>query len=540
MLKINLRDMRQPLSNIQKWLDSVCNHFPVFVPICAIFASIFLFTAAINHHQLLQHVQEDGEQSIDKLERYIALVAKDLQQLQLTVGEACSQQDKLNLRAKVFNSRMIKEIGLYKDGMVYCTSNEGHAQIPLFNSTLQRIDASPKHITISLNESNSQLKTIFIYSSSDARRGINALLHPQQFLELISPLFDERKYGYQIQVLHKVIQSHHHQALENKNLYRFSSHLYPFSVSIYLTSEAYQAHYLGQIGETILIALALSFLYLMVRYQTLAKRSVEYSLLTAIQQEQIEFYLQPIVDLQSHQVIGSEALVRWNHPIQGHISPQQFIPLAEKLGVINQVTNYVFDQVTLFFKDNPKYCRTSYISINISRYQIVEPEFVDYLTAYSQRYPDFAHSILLELTENVDLSTEQLEVALTHLKEIQTMGFEIAIDDFGTGYSGLNLIRLMSFDVVKIDQVFIKSLHTDSNITPVLKSMIQLATDLGMRVIAEGVETRHQVRQLEQLGVKYIQGFYYSKPITPENLSTYYKIANEAIVMSLPIPRWKN
>lgn len=532
--------MKRPLLNIPKWLDTVCHHFPVIVPITVIFASVFLLAAAINHQLLRQHVIDDGKQSIAKLEQYIGLVAEDLQQLKLSVGEDCSRQDKLDLRAKVFNSRMIKEIGLYKDGVVYCTSNEGRAQIRLFNSTLQRIEASPKHVTISLAKSKSQLKTIFIYSSSDTRRGVNALLHPQQFLELVSPLFEHRRYGYQIQVLNKVIQSHNNQEVEKKNLYSFSSHLYPFSITIYLTNEAYQTHYLGHIGETTLIALMLSLVYLIIRYQTLAKRSVEYALVNAIQREQIELYLQPIVDIQSRKVVGSEALVRWNHPTKGQISPEQFIPLAEKLGVINQVTQYAFRQVTYFFKNNPEYYRTSYISINISRYQIIDPDFVNYLEGYAQKYPDYTKSILLELTENVDLNAEQLEIALNHLKQIQTLGFEIAIDDFGTGYSGLNLIRLMNFDVVKIDQVFIKSLHSDSNITPVLKSMIQLATDLGMRVIAEGVETNYQIDQLEKLGVSYIQGFYYARPITPEHLALYYKIADEAIVMSLPIPRWKS
>ncbi|MDN3684900.1 CSS-motif domain-containing protein [Vibrio sinaloensis] len=113
----------------------------------------FLLAAAINHQLLRQHVIDDGKQSIAKLEQYIDLVAEDLQQLKLSVGEDCSRQDKLDLRAKVFNSRMIKEIGLYKDGVVYCTSNEGRAQIRLFNSTLQRIEASPKHVTISLAKS---------------------------------------------------------------------------------------------------------------------------------------------------------------------------------------------------------------------------------------------------------------------------------------------------------------------------------------------------------------------------------------------------
>tara|TARA_Y100001956_G_C4124626_1_gene189382 strand:+ start:820 stop:2424 length:1605 start_codon:yes stop_codon:yes gene_type:complete len=530
--------MKQLNTLIKKRINTVCDHFPVIMPIAGIFTCVFLVAAAFNHYQLRQHVLHDGNESIVKLEHYIDSVADNLQILHQSVGEDCSQADKLELRSKVFNSRMIKEIGLYKDGVVYCTSNEGRSNIRLFNSTLQRIDASPKHITISLMNSKSQMKTFFIYSSSDKRKGINALLHPQQFLELISPAFEERRYGYQIQVLNEVIRSNHTQQLQNLNLYTFASELYPFSISIFLTNQSYQYHYLTHIGETVSIALVLSLLYLMLRYQTLAKRSVEYSLINAIHQDQIELYLQPIVDIHSRKLVGSEALVRWNHPVQGQISPEQFIPLAEKLGIIDQVTQFAFKEVTRFLKNNPNYGSDKYISINISRYQIVQPAFVEYLQSYANKHPMFVKRVLLELTENVDLTPDQLDVALNHLKQIRTLGFEIAIDDFGTGYSGLNLIRLMNFDVVKIDQVFIKSLHSDSNIKPVLKSMVQLATDLGMKVIAEGVETEYQIEQLEQLGVTFIQGFYYARPIKPADFTRFYEMTDEAYNHSKPIPRW--
>ena len=356
----------------------------------------------------------------------------------------------------------------------------------------------------------------------------------------MSPQFEEQKFGYQIQVLNEVIQSNHNQDLQKKNLYSFSSHLYPFTITIFLTSESYQYHYLKHIGETISIALVLSLIYLILRYQTLAKRSIEHSLVNAIRQEQIELFLQPIVDINTRKVVGSEALVRWNHPTQGQISPEQFIPLAEKLGVINLITRYALKEVTRFLKHNPEYSKSSYISINVSRYQIVEPEFVLYLENYAKRYPQFVNSILLELTENVDLSAEQLETALLHLNMIQSLGFDIAMDDFGTGYSGLNLIRLINFDVVKIDQVFIKSLHPGTDITPVLKSMVQLATELNMKIIAEGVETEHQIEILKMLGVKYIQGFYYARPIQPKELVEFYNMTHSALLASKPIPRWES
>lgn len=531
--------MRQPNTLIKKWLKTVFGHFPVLLPVTGIFACVFLIAAAFNHYQLNLHVVGDGTKSIVKLENYIDSVAGDLQELNKLVGDDCSQSDKLELRSKVFSSQMLKEIGLYKDGVVYCTSNEGQTNIRIFNSTLERIEHSPKNITISLMKSKSQLKTFFIYSSSDKNTGINALLHPQQFLELISPLFDKHSYGYQIQVLDQVIQSSHIQELDSVHLYNFTSELYPFSIGIFLTNQSYYTHYMGHIGETISVALVLSLLYLMIRYNTLTKRTVEYALMDAIKQNQIELYLQPIVDIHSRRIVGSEALVRWNHPLRGQISPEEFIPLAEKLGIIDEISKFSFKEVTEFLTQNSEYCdEEKYISINISRYQIIQPTFVAFLKDYGHKHPEMAQRILLELTENVDLPPEQLDFALENLKEIQSLGFSIAIDDFGTGYSGLNLIRLMNFDVVKIDQVFIKSLHSDSNIMPVLRSMVQLATDLDMRVIAEGVETEYQIEQLEKLGVTSIQGFYYARPINPTEFALFNVMSDDAYNGSRPIPRW--
>ena len=533
--------MTQNNPNLVKVVKAVSIHFPHLAPIIGIFVLIFLLSAGVSYHQLRDQVLSDGNNAIGQLEHYIDNIADELQVLEAEVGGDCSAQDKSDLQAKVFNSRILKEIGLYKSGVVYCTSNEGPTNIRLFTSTWQRIQASPQRITVSFKESKNKLQTLFVYAANDKESGINALLHPEQFLELVSPSFESRQYGYDIQILNSVIQSNTDEAkIDTSNRFHFQSKLYPFTISIFLTFDSYQHQYVSNLGETALIALVLSLLYVIIRYQTLARLSIEYSLLTAIKEEQIELYLQPIVDIHSRKLVGSEALVRWNHPVQGNMSPEQFIPLAEKLGAIDRITKYMFKEISRFLKRNPDYLNESYISINISRYQIVQPEFVQFLERYKRRYPNYVGRILLELTENVELCSEQLDIALVNLKAIQELGFAIAIDDFGTGYSGLNLVRMIKFDVVKIDQVFIKSLHTESNIKPVLKSMIQLADDLDMKIIAEGVETEAQIEQLEMLGVKYIQGFYYAKPIKPDELATFHRMTNEALTLSEPIPRWKS
>jgi len=155
-----------------------------------------------------------------------------------------------------------------------------------------------------------------------------------------------------------------------------------------------------------------------------------------------------------------------------------------------------------------------YISINISRLLIIDNYFMDYMKRYATKYPAIVPRLLLEITEDNHFNVDELKLAMENLQRLKQLGFKIAIDDFGTGYSDLNFIHQHDFHTLKIDQVFIKSLHQNSAITSVLVSMIKLAKQLNMRLIAEGVENQDQVRELELLGVRYIQGFYYSEPMS--------------------------
>ncbi|ROV59252.1 EAL domain-containing protein [Vibrio ponticus] len=493
-------------------------HLPNLLPVLAIFLLAFIFSVVSNFYQAKQATQNDGQQMVNVLDGYIDNVASELYLLSKKVTDGCTTQDKLNMRAHAFNSEYIKEIGLYSNGYVTCTSNEGPNNIRLSDAVLDRINGAPNNITISIGESSSHLHTFFVYTSISESVGLNALIPPERFTKLIEQSVKVHEYQYRLTILGYELTNTYQGNFPKSQLATFTSELYPFKLELLPTFGTYQYHYFANVWQVILAASICSLIYLIVGYHLLAKRSIEYTLLNAIYNDEIELYLQPIVDINTNLVVGSEALVRWHHPIQGQISPEVFIPLAEKLGAIDLLTEKMLSMVAQFLHDNPNYHQSKYVSVNVSRISLIDDHFLKSLTSFANRYPLFVDRILLEVTENIDFDQQQLNKALKNLTNIQKLGFKLAIDDFGTGYSGLNFIRLHSFQVMKIDQVFIKSLHSESNITPVLVSMIQLAKELNMKVIAEGVETEQQIELLRRLGVSYIQGYYYSYPVKPDAL----------------------
>ena len=493
-------------------------YLPNLMPVVVIFLLAFSFSILDNYYHTQQATQQDGKALIQTLERYIERTASELYVLNSRVGKNCENEDKLTLRGHVFHSEFIKEIGIYKNDRVVCTSNEGPNNIPLSQTISDRINASKNHITVFVSRSHSDLNTLFIYASISDHYGLNALLPPGRFVSLIAHIVEDQKYQYTLRILDTDLSAGLNQDSIDSNYALFTSKLYPLEIKLRPTSATYQYHYFRHMWQTILAASLFSLLYLIIGYQLLAKRSIEFSLFNAIKNNHIELYLQPIVDANNNTIVGSEALVRWDHPTQGHISPDIFIPIAEKLDIITFLTKKTLQSVAKFLDENPNYQEKKYVSINVSRVCLIDDAFIEYLTSFTKRHPHLVASLLLEVTENLDFDQQQLDNALKNLQKMQKMGFSLAIDDFGTGYSGLNFIRLHPFHVMKIDQVFIKSLHTDTSITPVLISMIRLAKELKMNVIAEGVETEQQIELLKTLGVSYIQGFYYSHPIKPDAL----------------------
>jgi EAL domain-containing protein (putative c-di-GMP-specific phosphodiesterase class I)/GGDEF domain-containing protein len=224
---------------------------------------------------------------------------------------------------------------------------------------------------------------------------------------------------------------------------------------------------------------------------------------------------QPVVDMRSGLCVGAEALVRWRHKVLGEVSPTEFIGLAEGTAFMRSLTQWVLDTAIARARawENTPFGR---ISINVSGRNLEEDDFADRVFATLERYGVGLNAVQLEFTESA-LITYSVR-ARSQLDELRQAGIAIVIDDFGTGYNGLSGLRQMPASAIKIDQSFVRLLGSDERDRKLVRAMICLAHDLGFRVVAEGVEDRAAYDLLAAWGCDEAQGFFISRPMTPDNL----------------------
>jgi diguanylate cyclase (GGDEF)-like protein/PAS domain S-box-containing protein len=244
--------------------------------------------------------------------------------------------------------------------------------------------------------------------------------------------------------------------------------------------------------------------------------SIESDLRRALEREEITILYQPIMRLEDRAVAGFEALARWNHPKLGRVSPNEFISIAEETGLIVELGLFVLERTARQLSTWQRTLRPReplFASVNVSSRQLLRHDLIQDLRTVLARAPLTRGSLKLELTESVVM--ENPEHAAQMLHRIRELGAGLALDDFGTGYSSLAYLQRFPFDTIKIDQSFV---HTTAKGTRpvILRSIIALAHDLGMDVIAEGAETDSDAVELYQLGCEYAQGFVFGEPMTPE------------------------
>jgi len=235
-------------------------------------------------------------------------------------------------------------------------------------------------------------------------------------------------------------------------------------------------------------------------------------LLLAIEHRQFHLLYQVQVD-SANRLLGVEALIRWRHPKKGLISPAQFIPLAEEIGLIIPIGRWVMETACAQLKawQSDERTRDISISINISPSQFRQSNFAEEVNTFVKQYAIDPKLLKLELTEG--LLVENIEETITTMSALNEIGVELALDDFGTGYSSLQYLKRLPLDQLKIDQSFVRDLATNSSDKAIVKTIIAMAQSLNLGVIAEGVETKEQRQALLDMGCLNFQGYLFSKPM---------------------------
>jgi EAL domain-containing protein (putative c-di-GMP-specific phosphodiesterase class I) len=228
----------------------------------------------------------------------------------------------------------------------------------------------------------------------------------------------------------------------------------------------------------------------------------------------LRLYLQPKVPLQGSGTIAAEALVRWQHPQRGLVPPMQFIPFAEQTGFVRQLTLWIFDAVARLLATHPVQARGLRVSVNLSTRDLLDPELSNRLGTILARHSVDARAFCLEITESAIMDDPQRAEAM--LNRLSEQGFKLSIDDFGTGYSSLAYLKRLPVDELKIDKSFVMGMATGEDDAMIVRSTIDLAHNLGLTVVAEGVETAAIFEQLRQLSCDEAQGYHIARPLPVE------------------------
>lgn len=250
--------------------------------------------------------------------------------------------------------------------------------------------------------------------------------------------------------------------------------------------------------------------------------SLESELRQAIRDQQFKVYYQPIFHLLSNRVVGLEALVRWDHPNRGILTPQHFLDVAETTGLMGDIGDFVFleacRQVSYWQNHYARY-NPLYLSINLSPRQFQHPAFVKQATDIIHQTAFPAECLHLEIIET--MAMQNAELARVVMRKLQAMGVSVALDDFGTGYSSLSYLRRFPLNGLKIDRSFVMELERQAENLSIVRAIIALTQAMGLAVTAEGIETAAQLSTLSALGCTYGQGFYFARPMPAEAMTAF-------------------
>ncbi|SDC31697.1 PAS domain S-box-containing protein/diguanylate cyclase (GGDEF) domain-containing protein [Pelagirhabdus alkalitolerans] len=247
---------------------------------------------------------------------------------------------------------------------------------------------------------------------------------------------------------------------------------------------------------------------------------IENELRKAIEKDEFYLLYQPQFDSRTHKMTGVEALIRWSNEAYGELTPNEFIPLAEETGLILPIGEWVINEAC---EQVQKWIQKGHeavsISVNLSIRQFYQANLITMIENILKKTNVPPHCLVIEITESMAMDAISAQKILDQLK---TIGVEISIDDFGTGYSSLSYLKRFPIDYLKIDQSFVQDMSTDIDDRDIIESIILLGHKLNMRLVAEGVETIKHANLLTDMGSDLLQGYYFSKPITPELIETYY------------------
>jgi len=460
--------------------------------------------------------------------RFFHQLTDTMHRVGLLTSESCSSVVSEINRDAAF-SVGVRDFQLVHNGMVFCSSASGNQHIPI-NTSLHGIDfTQPMSIQLLRGTPavpNRPVIVVWQRNQGSFDDGVIATLELT-----LSPymLFAQPGTGYRGFALlagdSALISSEEGlipvSELPQSNFTEIKAGEYPFTIRLYSPSLTGD-----NLRFTLLGGLLLSLLVCALIYHSLLNRhNVEREILRGLKNKEFFVEYQPVINSQSQKVTGVEALLRWQHPLEGRIPPDIFIGYAETQGLIVELTQHMMRLVAAdshelqrAFTDKAK------LSINISPHHMNKVSFHDDVLNFVEALPEEAFQVIFEITERGMIDTE---AAMREFNWLRRHKIEIAIDDFGTGHSALIYLEKFTLDYLKIDRGFVMSIDQKTLIAPVLDTVLKLTEELKLKTVAEGVETDQQADYLRRHGVTYLQGFLYSKSLGVPALLDFIRDFNE-------------
>lgn len=489
---------------------------------------------AINLEQI--HLRQYADRAIDRAERNITEIDLALQRMQNSEAVPCSMAHILEMRAIALETRSIEEVRYYQDGRLRCTSWETVDQREERSASTDIIQHGDLTITLNVESSFSKKRRMV-----ELRRGnYVGLTDPMRFVDVIVNKDIQIAVGFGDGRILAVRNTSDPRAIAKA----FASNTAPSLAGkitalqarrdmmvLVVAPDSYAAAEVNDQRKWLLpCALAVGGIFATLVLRSLRRRLSLYGrLVVAIKKRELQVHYQPIIDLRTGLCVGAEALVRWIRHDGAVISPDLFIPVAEEHGLIYEITDQVFANVRADMAKLLAGDRGLHIAINLSAEDVRTGRFLAVLKKELSGTEIEASQIWLEATERGFLEPD---AACRTLSQARRVGYAVSIDDFGTGYSSLASLQSLPLDSLKIDKAFVNSIDTHGaqsqgdQVNDVTSHIIAMGKSLGLRMIAEGIETQVQLDYLVKRGVEFGQGWIFSRALPAATFIEFYKDRN--------------
>lgn len=406
----------------------------------------------------------------------------------------------------------LRELIIVENGIAVCSSKRGEIHTDL-TSAFKYGNPKTGVYLFDINQDPRQRTMVVVNAIPNSKNsGAFAIVDKNYLMERLGRVENDKlsfitaKFGQKIYPADRTFVS-------NTLHYITTSDKYDFSLLVEASPEFIQRRIIYSTLSGIPISFLISLTLYLVLSRLKNRDSLADDLKKGLKRKELFIVYQPIVASDTRQLSGIEALIRWQHPTLGLVRPDVFIPLAERLMLIDAITDYVLEKSLEEFQQEPKF-QSIHLGVNVPPSYLHEPKNIANLCNYALQFRRVGIRLAVEVTERQILD----DIGREALTELRKSGILVSIDDFGTGHTALSVIQKTQFDYLKIDKCFVDTIGLETVNSTVLNTIIDLGHRLGVKMIAEGVEEQSQVEYLAEMNVSYLQGYHFSKPLELDEL----------------------